>query len=34
MLTIVRENAGGWDAGNLVTMHPGLPRDLTRPFVN
>ncbi|MFG2987567.1 polymorphic toxin-type HINT domain-containing protein [Streptomyces sp. NPDC048258] len=31
-LTIVRRPNEGWDAGNLVTMHPGLPRDLTRPF--
>ncbi|MGW2614311.1 polymorphic toxin-type HINT domain-containing protein [Streptomyces sp. NPDC001500] len=34
VLTIVRESAGGWDAGNLVTMHPGLPRDLTQAFIN
>jgi RHS repeat-associated protein len=32
LLTIIRRPAGGWDAGNLVTMHPGLPRDMSRPF--
>jgi hypothetical protein len=31
ILTIVRERAG-WAAGDLVTMHPGLPRDLSLPF--
>ncbi|MCX2183748.1 Rhs family-like protein [Streptomyces sp. SKN60] len=34
ILTIVRRPNEGWDAGNLVTMHPGLPRDLTKPFAH
>ncbi|WP_426510218.1 polymorphic toxin-type HINT domain-containing protein [Dactylosporangium sp. McL0621] len=34
VLTIVRQATNEWDFGDLVTMHPGLPRDLIRPFAH